>query len=93
MKIPREIEIENYIKDSLAEKFEIFCFSVLYTECYGSPRISVTLFGREDLIELLDILKYKSRCDKTGYTIFYDKNTIVFYHQAKDHFFNILKND
>lgn len=90
-RIPREIEIQNYVRDVLSEYFNIYPFSVLYTECYGSPRLSVALFGSGDLQELLEIIGYKQRCDKTGYTVFYDKNTLLFYEKAKDHFFNILR--
>ena len=89
--IPREIEIQDYILDSLSEIYDISPFSVIYTECFGSVRISITFFGSDDLQEFLDIIRYKSLCDKSGFSIFYDKITIILIGMAKDLLFNLLK--
>ena len=89
--IPKEIEIERYVSDVLSETYDISPFSVIYTECNGLSMISITLFGQDDLKELLDLLGYKRLCDKSGYNIFRYKNTIIFTHLAKDLLFSLLK--
>lgn len=89
--IPREIEIQNYILDSLSEIYNISPFSAIYTECSGSVRISITFFGSDDLHEFLDLLGYKKLCDKSGFSIFYDKITVILMGMAKDLLFNLLK--
>ncbi len=91
--IPREIEIENYILETLSERYDISPFSVIYTECTGSIKISITLFGLDDLRELLSLLGYKKLCDKSGFSIFYDKLTIILCGMAKDLLFSLLKNE
>lgn len=89
--IPREIEIQNYILDSLSEIYNISPFSVIYTECSGSVRISITFFGSDDLQEFLDLLGYRKLCDKSGFSIFYDKITVILMGMAKDLLFKLLK--
>ena len=89
--LPREIEIERYVSDVLSETYDISPFSVIYTECKGISILSITLFGREDLKELLDLLGYKRLCDKTGFSIFNDKNTVILTQMAKDLLFSLLK--
>jgi len=89
--IPREIEIQNYILDSLSEIYNISPFSVIYTECSGSIRISITFFGSDDLQEFLDLLGYRKLCDKSGFSIFYDKITVILMGMAKDLLFKLLK--
>lgn len=89
--IPREIEIQNYILESLSELYNISPFSVIYTECYGIVRISITLFGSDDLQEFLDFLGYRKLCDKTGFSVFYNKQTVILSGLAKDILFKKLK--
>jgi hypothetical protein len=89
--LPREIEIERYISDVLSETYDISPFSVIYTECKGISIISITLFGQDDLKELLDLLGYKRLCDKTGFNVFRDKNTVILTQMAKDLLFSLLK--
>jgi hypothetical protein len=90
MTIPREIEIENYISNTLSEVYNISPFSVIYTEGTGSVKISITLFGLDDLQEFLDLIGYRKLCDKSGFNIFYDKLTVIFNGMAKDLLFNLL---
>ena len=88
---PREIELEKYISETLSEVYNISPFSVIYTEGTGSVKISVTLFGQDDLSEFLDLIGYKKLCDKTGFSIFYDKLTVIFHGMAKDLLFKLLQ--
>lgn len=91
MTIPRELEIEKYISENLSEIYDISPFSVIYTEGTGSIKISITLFGQDDLQEFLDLLGYRKLCDKTGFSIFYDKLTIILQGMAKDLLFRLLQ--
>lgn len=91
MTIPRELEIEKYISENLSEIYNIYPFSVIYTEGTGSIKISITLFGQDDLQEFLDLLGYRKLCDKTGFSIFYDKLTIILQGMAKDLLFRLLQ--
>lgn len=76
---PKEIRIQEIVIKYLM-KSDIFPFSVIYTNEVGdnTGTLGVTLYNREQLDELLDRFNYKSRCDKTGYTIIEDTNTILF---------------
>lgn len=92
MIIPRELEIERYISETLSEIYDISPFSVIYTEGTGSIKISITLFGQDDLQEFLDLIGYKKLCDKTGFSIFYDKLTVIFHGMARGLLFKLLDN-
>lgn len=77
MKQPREIEIQESILRGL-EKLKIYPFSVFFTDALElrDSTLSITLYVKEDLDELLEILNYKNQCDKSGYKIFEETNTI-----------------
>lgn len=74
----REINIQESIIAKLQE-YNIFPFSVIFS--FMSPDkngiLSITFYLPEDLEKLLDILKYKSQCDKSGWTIIKKTNTIL----------------
>lgn len=77
MRQPREIEIQESILRGL-EKLEIYPFSVFFTDALelNDSILSITFYIQEDLDELLKILNYKNQCDKSGYNVFKDTNTI-----------------
>lgn len=54
-------------------------FSVIFSYEAGDPggMLSITFFLREEMMELLDILKYKKQCDKSGWVIIEKTNTII----------------
>lgn len=77
---PREIEIEETIQEVLVGR-NLYPFSIFYTFLGDSDNFSGTLgisfYTRIDLEELLDILDYKSLCDKNGFIILEDSNTVI----------------
>jgi hypothetical protein len=52
--------------------------------------LSITLYLKEELFELLDILKYKNQCDKSGWTIIEKTNTVIFTGLALLHVYTSL---
>lgn len=59
--------------------YEIYPFSVIFTYSGGIPDglLSITFFLPTDIDKLLDILDYKSQCDKSGYFIIREYNTLI----------------
>lgn len=76
MKVPREIRIQEDIVDKL-DKCDIHPFSVICSFSIGEGIISMTFYLRQDLTEFLDLLNYRSQCDKTGYLVLEDNNTVI----------------
>lgn len=76
MKIPREIEIQDDIVDKL-DKYDIHPYSILCSFAIDEGIVSITFFLKQDLLEFLDLLDYKNQCDKSGYLIMKDNNTII----------------
>lgn len=71
----KEVEqIQQAIQDWLLNDYRIYLHQVTYTTL---GLVSITFYTLSDLEEFLSILKYKSRCDKSGYSIFQDSNTII----------------
>lgn len=89
--IPREIQIQDYVLSVLSEYYNIYPFSVYFTETgETNPKISITFFGKDDLNDFLDILGYKKLCDKSGLYILYDKNTVILSDMIKTILFDLL---
>ena len=62
------------------EDNDIYPFSVTYTYelgLDGSGALAITLYVKSDYDRLLEILDYKSQCDKSGYLVFPENNTII----------------
>ena len=59
--------------------YEIYPFSVIFTYSGGiqSGLLSITFFLDSDIDKLLNILDYQNQCDKTGYLIIREYNTII----------------
>jgi hypothetical protein len=74
----KEIEIQEQIIEKLGER-DLYPFSVVFS--FESPDgggiLSITFHFEQDLTKLLDILKYKSQCDKSGWLIMDKNNTII----------------
>ena len=43
----------------------------------GSGLLAITFYLKEDVEEFLDKLDYKSQCDKTGFYVIEETNTII----------------
>ena len=80
---PREIELEESIIKNL-QSIDIYPFSVIFTYAVdsNSGSLSITFYLLQDLKDLLNYLDYDSQCDKSGYTILEDYNTIIFENMA-----------
>ena len=87
----REEEIQEGIIDKLQTR-DISPFSVIFSFEAGDPggMLSITLYRKEELFELLDILKYKNQCDKSGWTIIEKTNTVIFTGLALLHVYTTL---
>lgn len=81
MKLPQEFEIQEGV-EKLLEKRELFPFMVFYTSKRDSDTLDTGVLGvsfylQEDLEELLTIIDYKSICDKSGYVVIPEYNTLI----------------
>ena len=78
MKTCRELEIQDHVTNKLVER-EIFPYSVIFSYLEGKSRgvLSITTFFPHQLQAILDLLDYKYECDKSGYFIFEDTNTLL----------------
>lgn len=76
MKVPREIEIQDEIEKRLSN-YDINPYSVICSFAFDSGIVSITFYLNSDLLEFLDILDYKNQCDKSGYLILENNNTII----------------
>lgn len=76
MKVPREIEIQDEIEKRLSN-YDINPYSIICSFAFDSGIVSITFYLNSDLLEFLDILDYKNQCDKSGYLILEDNNTII----------------
>lgn len=75
--IPPEFEVQVWTQEKLTAR-GIFPFNVFYTRCGKYDQVlGLTFFLEIDLEDFLDILDYKTLCDKSGYTIFPKSNTII----------------
>jgi hypothetical protein len=64
--------------ENCLEILGLFPMSVFYTTAMGGKSIlSITFYNQSDLNELLRILDYKALCDKSGYELFRESNTIL----------------
>lgn len=76
--IPKEVEIQELIYKKLYD-LNINPFSVICTFGLGfEGLVSITVYIKSEIKEILDLLNYKSICDKSGYIILEDNNTIIF---------------
>lgn len=76
MKVPREVEIQDEIEKRLSS-YDINPYSIICSFAFDSGIVSITFYLNSDLLEFLDILDYKNQCDKSGYLILEDNNTII----------------
>ena len=79
MKQSREQEIQDLVTNKLVER-EIFPYSVIFSYLGGESKgvLSITLFFPQQVKRILEIMDYEYECDKSGYFIFEDHNTLLF---------------
>ena len=73
--IPREIELQESVTSWLLEH-DISPASVTLSYKFFDGILAVTFYFRQDLNEFLDLVDYKYSCDKSGYVILEDTNTV-----------------
>lgn len=84
----REIEIQESIIERLSE-YDISPFSVICTfQTEHNGLVAITFFIKPDLNEVLDILDYKNQCDKSGFLIIDETNTLILYDLALVNFYS-----
>ena len=79
-------EIQRKVTNYLVTH-EIFPFSVVYTDCFCGL-LAITFCISTDIDEFLDYIDYKCLCDKTGYIILRETNTILIYNFALLNFYS-----
>lgn len=73
--VGNEISIQEGVLAFL-EKHSIFPFKITYTGL-DSGYLGITLYTSSDVDDLLELLDYKTRCDKSGYIISKESRTII----------------
>lgn len=78
MRQPIEIRTQEEAIRKLSS-YEIYPFSVIFTYSGGleDGLLSMTFYLPQDIDRLLSILDYNSQCDKSGYYIIREYNTII----------------
>ena len=69
---------------------DILYTSVVYTTCYSSV-ISITFCQKLDLDNYLDLIKYKSKFNKSNYVILENYLTLLVYGDATDDIIKLIK--
>lgn len=78
MKLPRELEIQEEVIRNLG-RYELYPFSVIcsFAGSLGDGIIAITFYMKKDLEDFLRIIDYDNQCDKSGYCVIKDNNTII----------------
>lgn len=73
----REERIQEQVRKALEEK-EIYPFSIVFTGKLGNGGLlAITTYIKSDLGTLLEVLGYDVMCDKSGYVVLEENNTIL----------------
>lgn len=61
------------------EQHELFPFSVIFTFCIppGDGTLGITFFIEKDLNDFLDLIDYNYQCDKSGYFVIKETNSVI----------------
>ena len=73
--VGNEINIQESVLEFL-EKHNIFPFKITYTGL-DSGYLGITLYTSSDIDDLLELLDYKTRCDKSGYIVSKETRTVI----------------
>lgn len=89
---PREISIQEEIIRNLEEK-ELYPFSVICTFAIppGDGIVAITFYTSQDLNGFLEYIDYQSQCDKSGYIILQENNTIILSGLGLINFYTLLE--
>lgn len=83
----REIEIQESVRKRLSD-YDISPFSVIFTfQTEHDGLLAITFYINQDLQEILRILDYKNQCDKSGFLVLEEHNTLILYDLALINFY------
>ena len=89
----RELEIQDEIIRQL-ERRELLPFSVICSFALPPGRedgiVAITFYLGTDLTEFLEWIDYKNQCDKSGYIVMEETNTIVLSGLGLINFYTLL---
>ena len=68
-------QIEELLRKWLDDN-DICYYSLVFTECYGGV-ISITFFSSYDISLYLDLIKYKSKFNKSNFIIIQETTTVL----------------
>ena len=79
MAIPKEFEIQEAIRKSLENNYELFPYEVIYVDQQSSSLslLKITVWLKDELKTLKEIIELNSLCDKTGFLEFSETNTVI----------------
>lgn len=82
------IDMQENVIDKLQSN-EIYPFSVIFSYEAGDNNgiLAITLYTELDYERLLDLLEYESQCDKTGFVVLKDTNTVILSDMALINFY------
>lgn len=86
------LTVENLIKERLAS-LDLDAYSVFYTTAINGGMLSITFHMNEILKLFLKEIDFDSRCDKSGFEIYEDTNTVVMNKGALTDFVNYFNHD
>ena len=90
MKLDDMLSFQETIRARL-EEVEIFPFSIVSTLAAGRQGLcSITLTSKLQLEDFLNYLDYNSQCDKSGYLIIEETNTVLLDGIALVRFYSML---
>lgn len=90
MKLDDMLNFQETIREKL-EEVEIFPFSIVSTLAAGRQGLcSITLTSKSQLEDFLNYLDYNSQCDKSGYLIIEETNTVLLDGIALVRFYSML---
>lgn len=74
----KEETFEERTKEVL-EQNGLVVYGVTFTFAGGNPNglLSITMYGKQELRDLLKFLNYSGICDKSGFEIFWDTSTVI----------------
>lgn len=89
--LPNEIQVQKKILEFLQDH-DISPFNIVFTYSENTGGLlSITFYIPSDIDELLELLDYKTICDKSGYEVFPKTNTLILRDLALVNLYTILK--